>query len=89
MERTKGEAVTEENTQQIKPDAIIFLPGLGDAVEQDPENIARRIANALDRRAATGSAKFTVKAGGRGSEYTANPNVKEKQQPYTILPMSH
>jgi len=73
--------MVDENAQPTKRDAIIFLPGLGGIVDQNPENIARRLADAFDRKARKGQATFTV---GRSREYSDQRSAVKKEQVYTI-----
>jgi hypothetical protein len=63
-----------ENSATPSCDAIIFIPGLGDWVDQSADVIAQRIAIALDRNAGKASAQFTVQTQGVEEDYGHTEN---------------
>jgi len=66
-------------------DAIIFVPGLGDWIDQSVDGIARRIAAALDRNAQTVPAQFNLKLEARDEEYAARRGLDRKTRVRTIF----
>jgi len=68
-----------------KLDAIIFIPGLGDWIDQSVDGIARRIATALDRNAQTAQAQFNLKLEARDEEYASRRGLDRKARVRAIF----
>jgi hypothetical protein len=75
--------MTETDNNTV--DAIIFIPGLGEWVDQSAEGMARRIAVALDRNATTAQAEFNVESGGKDEIYQASSGQTKKTQVRAII----
>lgn len=68
-----------------QPDAIIFVPGLGDWLDQSTDGIARRMAVSFDRNSQTVGAKFYMKSESRDEEYVSSAQLKRKTHVSAIV----
>jgi hypothetical protein len=76
-----------DDTATQTRDAIIFIPGLGEWVDQSADGIARRIAISMDRNAKTVSTQFTVLTQGREEDYGRSESSSYKTRVAAIQRM--
>jgi hypothetical protein len=66
-------------------DAVLFIPGLGDWLDQTAEGVAQRLAIAIDRNSKTAAAQFEIEVGGRDEDYQSSSGLDRKTRVRTIV----